>query len=76
MQITTKVIDTANASISAKIPSAEVKSKLENLAKKAAKNMKIDGFRAGKVPVNVVLKRYKKAFFFRYPLYEGVRDLC
>ena len=60
MQITTKVIDTANASISAKIPSAEVKSKLENLAKKAAKNMKIDGFRAGKVPVNVVLKRYEK----------------
>ena len=40
MQITTKVIDTANASISAKIPSAEVKSKLENLAKKAAKNMR------------------------------------
>ena len=60
MQITTKVIDTANASISAKIPSAEVKSKLENLAKKAAKNMKIDGFRAGKVPANVVLKRYEK----------------
>ena len=28
MQITTKVLDTANASISAKIPSAEVKSKL------------------------------------------------
>ena len=60
MQIKTKAIDAVNASLSAKIPSADVKSKLENAAKKAAKNMKIDGFRAGKVPVNVVLKRYEK----------------
>ena len=60
MQIKTKAIDAVNASLSAKIPSADVKAKLENAAKKAAKNMKIDGFRAGKVPVNVVLKRYEK----------------
>lgn len=60
MEIKTKVIDGANALVSAKITSDEIKSRLENLAKKAAKNMKIDGFRAGKVPVNVVLKRYEK----------------
>ncbi|MGP1485764.1 MAG: trigger factor [Campylobacter sp.] len=60
MQIQTKFIDKANASIQAKIPDSNIKAKLEGLAKKAAKNMKIDGFRAGKVPVNVVLKRYEK----------------
>ena len=60
MQIKTKIIDTANASVEAKILTSDIKSKLEGLAKKAAKNMKIDGFRAGKVPVNVVLKRYEK----------------
>ncbi|MDO5045578.1 trigger factor [Campylobacter sp.] len=60
MEIKTKIIDSANASVTAKIPSEQIKSKLEDLAKKAAKNMKIDGFRKGKVPVNVVLKRYEK----------------
>ncbi|WP_169943014.1 trigger factor [Campylobacter sp. RM15925] len=60
MELKTKVIDTANASVTAKISSEEIKSKLENLAKKAAKNMKMEGFRVGKVPVNLVLKRYEK----------------
>ena len=60
MQINTKNLDGANIEASAQITNEQIKSSLQNLAKKASKNMKIDGFRQGHVPVNVVLKRYEK----------------
>jgi trigger factor len=58
MEITTKKIDTANAQIEAKIDAKTIEQKVEKLAKDAAKNMDIPGFRKGKVPVNIVKKRY------------------
>lgn len=60
MAITTKAIDSVNCEIDAKIENSQIKANVEKLAKKAAKTMKVDGFRQGHVPVSVVLKRYEK----------------
>lgn len=60
MEVSTKLLNPANAVTQAKIDIQSITKKVEELAKKAAKQVKIDGFRPGKVPVNVVLKRYGK----------------
>ena len=58
MNITTKQINTANASIDAIISKEYIEKKENALASKASKDMKIDGFRKGKVPTHVVKARY------------------
>ncbi len=60
MEVKAKQLDSVNATASVKIPSGMIKSEVENLAKKASKSVKMDGFRPGKVPVSAVLKRYQK----------------
>lgn len=60
MEVKAKQLDSVNATASVKIPSGMIKSEVENLAKKASKSVKMDGFRQGKVPVNAVLKRYER----------------
>ena len=58
MKVNSKQIDSANGVVNATIPKALLESKEKTVAQKAAKNMKVDGFRKGKVPVTVVLSRY------------------
>ncbi|QOR01103.1 trigger factor [Campylobacter sp. 2014D-0216] len=60
MEVTAKLIDFANANATVKIAQGAIKAEVEKLAKKASKTMKMDGFRAGKVPVAAILKRYEK----------------
>ncbi|MBM0636471.1 trigger factor [Campylobacter sp. VicNov18] len=60
MKVKARQLDSVNATASVKIPSGMIKNEVENLAKKASKNVKMDGFRPGKVPVAAVLKRYEK----------------
>lgn len=60
MEVKAKLLNPANATASTQIKADELNAKVENLAKKAAKNIKIDGFRKGKVPTAQVLKRYGK----------------
>ncbi|MBZ7963931.1 trigger factor [Campylobacter sp. 2457A] len=60
MEVKAKQLDSVNATASVKIPSGMIKNEVENLAKKASKNIKMDGFRPRKVPVAAVLKRYEK----------------
>ncbi|MDL0110692.1 trigger factor [Campylobacter felis] len=60
MEVKAKQLDSANAAASVKIPSGSINTEVENLAKKASKTIKMDGFRPGKVPVSAVLKRYEK----------------
>ncbi len=57
MEVTAKKTDNANVSVEAKIPQSEIEQKIDKIAKQAAKQMKIDGFRPGKAPVSVVKKR-------------------
>ena len=61
MEVQAKSLDKANALADATISGAELNNRVENLAKKAAKNMKIDGFRQGKVPLKVIMDRHAKA---------------
>lgn len=60
MQVKANQLDSVNANASIKIPSQDIQNEVQNLAKKASKTLKIDGFRPGHVPVAVVLKRYEK----------------
>ncbi len=58
MQVNAKKVDDANAVVEAKISTALLKKKEDKIAAAAAKNMQVDGFRKGKVPVNVVKNRH------------------
>lgn len=58
MQINVEKIDGANAKAEAKISAAILEEKQQEAAKHAAKNMKVDGFRKGKVPAHVVMARH------------------
>ncbi len=56
MKVTSKNIDKANLLVSATLPKEEIDAKVDKLAKEAGKQMKVDGFRKGKVPAHVVKK--------------------
>ncbi|MBE0491538.1 MAG: trigger factor [Sulfurospirillum sp.] len=58
MEVKVERINGANAKAEAKVSAAFLEEKKQKMAKEAAKNMKIDGFRQGKVPVHVVLARH------------------
>jgi trigger factor len=58
MEIKTEKIDSANSTITATISKEDIVQKENILAQNAAKDMKIDGFRKGKVPAHVVKARY------------------
>lgn len=58
MEFKANKIDEANVEISATLSKELIEKNLDNVAKKAAKTMNIQGFRKGKVPVAVVKQRY------------------
>ncbi|SHO81385.1 Cell division trigger factor [hydrothermal vent metagenome] len=58
MNITTRKIDNANFEISTTIENSEIESVVKRLAKETSKQIKVDGFRKGKVPVAVVMKMH------------------
>lgn len=60
MDFTTKRTNDANATISGSIALKTLEEKLEKVVKKIAKSAKIDGFRRGKVPTQVIKTRYKE----------------
>lgn len=60
MEVKAKLIDSVNASASVSIDTQSLQNEVQNLAKKAAKTIKMDGFRPGKVPASAVVKRYGK----------------
>ena len=56
MKVTVKKLDEANVLVSGTIEKSVVEANIERLAVKAGKEMKVDGFRKGKVPAHVVKK--------------------
>ncbi len=54
MKVTVNKVDDANIIVSGTLDAAAIDANVEKLAKQAAKEVKVDGFRAGKVPVAVV----------------------
>lgn len=58
MEISVSELNGANAKAAVKVPAKILEQKQDKIAKNVARNAKIDGFRAGKVPMSVVKKRY------------------
>jgi len=54
VKVTVKKVDDANIIVSGTLDAAAIDANVEKLARQAAKEVKVDGFRAGKVPVSVV----------------------
>ncbi|HIQ28443.1 MAG TPA: trigger factor, partial [Sulfurovum sp.] len=50
MKVTVKKIDDANVLVSGTLDSKVIEENVDKLAKQAGKEMKVDGFRKGKVP--------------------------
>lgn len=59
MNLQTTRVNTANALAKGKIALKDLEQKLESIAQKVSKSVKLAGFRPGKVPVNIVKSRYK-----------------
>lgn len=53
-------VDDANATAQATIPADALNKKLDKVTKAASKNLKLDGFRKGKVPAAAIKQRYGK----------------
>jgi len=60
MQIKVNRTNSANAAVEATISPALLQKKEEKMIASASANMKVDGFRKGKVPANIVKSRYGK----------------
>ncbi|MBD3790485.1 MAG: trigger factor [Campylobacterales bacterium] len=58
MKVTVNKIDDANVLVSGTIDQSAIDANVEKLAAKAGREMKVDGFRKGKVPAHVVKKMY------------------
>jgi trigger factor len=58
MEIKSVKNDSANSTVNAVIDANDLSSRVEKIAKDAAKTMSIDGFRKGKVPVKIIKSRY------------------
>jgi len=54
VKVTVKKVDDANIIVSGTLDATAIDANVEKLARQAAKEIKVDGFRAGKVPVSVV----------------------
>jgi trigger factor len=54
VKVTVNKVDDANIIVSGTLDAAAIDANVEKLARQAAKEVKVDGFRAGKVPVAVV----------------------
>ena len=59
MNFTTKRTNNANAIINGSIALSKLEEKFDKVIKKIAQSVKIDGFRKGKVPTQVIKARYK-----------------
>lgn len=58
MNIELEEVDSCNKKLKLVIPQADYKNKIKNFYKKLAKDVKVPGFRKGKVPVSMLEKQY------------------
>jgi len=58
MAVTVETLDKLERRITLTLPAEVLKSEVDNRLKKLARTVKADGFRPGKVPMNVVAQRY------------------
>jgi trigger factor len=58
MQVKTEKVSSVDIKVFVEADPKTLEQKIEKMAKEAGKNMKVDGFRKGKVPVHIVKSRY------------------
>jgi len=58
MAVTVETLDKLERKITLSLPLAAIQSEVDSRLKKLARTVKMDGFRPGKVPMNVVAQRY------------------
>lgn len=58
MKVTVKKIDDANVVVSGILDAKAIEENVDKIARQAGKELKVDGFRQGKVPVHVVKKMH------------------
>lgn len=58
MAVTVETLEKLERKITLSLPLAAIQSEVDNRLKKLARTVKMDGFRPGKVPMNVVAQRY------------------
>ena len=61
MQVTQTRVDGLSHAFKIVVPAGDIDSKIEDRLKEVASNIKIPGFRPGKVPLSVVRKRYESS---------------
>lgn len=76
MEVKAKLVNSANAVAQTKVGIKDIELRTQELAQKTAKKIKMDGFRQGKVPVAVVLKRYGKELSgdAKQEIFKGIVD--
>src|SRR4051812_13524535 len=58
MSVTVETLDKLERKITLTLPAAVIKTEVDSRLKRLARTVKMDGFRPGKVPMNVVAQRY------------------
>ena len=58
MAVTVETLEKLERKISLSLPVTAIQSEVDARLKKMARTVKMDGFRPGKVPMNVVAQRY------------------
>ena len=58
MQVSIETTSGLERRLTVGVPAERVESEVNNRLKKAAKNIRLDGFRPGKVPMKVIKQRY------------------
>ena len=70
MQVTTEAVSGVARRLNVSVPTSRVNEQFEARLKRTAKTVKINGFRPGKVPLNVVRREYGASIY-----QEVVNDL-
>ncbi|MEE9903405.1 MAG: trigger factor [Acinetobacter haemolyticus] len=73
MQVTTEAVSGVARRLNVSVPTSRVNEQFEARLKRTAKTVKINGFRPGKVPLNVVLREYG-ASIYQEVVNDVIRD--
>ena len=75
MAVTVETLDKLERKITLTLPVNAIQSEVESRLKKLARTVKVDGFRPGKVPMNVVAQRYGYSVQYEVHERQGRRGL-
>ena len=75
MAVTVETLEKLERKITLSVPLQSIQAEVDARLKKVARTVKMDGFRPGKVPMNVVAQRYGYSVQYE-ELHDKVREAC